>query len=266
MGGTGRTDPTTVGHGYRSSLGGTIVGSGGRGKRVSVRPSVPPLEEIRVSRVETDASCIPEEYANRRPSSAPGPTAAAAAAAWSGETDSRETTAAASVTTISNPVDRMSRSTPSSPKRLAAGGERTSKRTSLSMTIKNLLGTEGGLAKLRESLQEDEKNPGKAAAAAEEVRAAMRKSTAAGDKGTVSMHKPEAVARAAGQGGAGMAAARLTSGLFLKRPSSAPSPAAAVTKKASVFGGLVQTLVESNVSFFRFCEASCVGFVFFPTF
>ncbi|CBJ26522.1 conserved unknown protein [Ectocarpus siliculosus] len=244
VGGAGGTDRNTIGHGYRSSLGGTIVGSSGRGKSVSARPNVPRLEDIRVSRVATDCGFNPDEHANRRPSSAPDPTAAAAA--WSGETNIGETTAAASVATTSTPVDRISRSSPNSPKRFAAGGERTSKRRSLSITVRNLLGTEGGLDKLRESLQEDEANPGKAAAAAEEVRGAMRKTAAAGDKGNVSMHKHEAVARAAGQGAAGMAAARLTSGLFLKRPSSAPSPAAAVTKKASVFGGLVQTLVESN--------------------
>ncbi|CAN0172311.1 unnamed protein product [Ectocarpus sp. 6 AP-2014] len=244
VGGAGGTDRNTIGHGYRSSLGGTIVGSSGRGKRVSARPNAPRLEDIRVSRVATDCGFNLHEHANRRPSSAPDPTAAAAA--WSGETNSGETTAAASVEATSTPVDQISRSTPNSPKRFAAGGERTSNPRSLSVTVRNLLGTEGGLDKLRESLQEDEANPGKAAAAAEEVRSAMRKTAAAGDKGNVSMHKHEAVARAAGQGAAGMAAARLTSGLFLKRPSSAPSPAAAVTKKASVFGGLVQTLVESN--------------------
>ncbi|CAN0054674.1 unnamed protein product [Ectocarpus sp. 12 AP-2014] len=242
VGGASGTDRNTIGHGYRSSLGGTIVDSSGRGKRVSARPNVPRLEDIRVSRVVADSCFNPDEHANRRPSSAPDPTAAAAA--WSGETNSGETTAAASVETTSTPIDRISRTTPNSPKRLAAGGERTSKRRSLSVTVRNLLGTEGGLDKLRESLKEDKANPGKAAAAAEAVMAATRK-TAGGDKGTVSMHKHEAVARAAGQGAAGMAAARLTSGLFLKRPSSAPSPAA-VTKKASVFGGLVQTLVESN--------------------
>ncbi|CAB1117856.1 unnamed protein product [Ectocarpus sp. CCAP 1310/34] len=244
VGGAGGTDRTTIGHGYRSSLGGTIVGSSGRGERASARPNVTHLEDIRMSRVVADCDFNPDEHANRRSSSAPDPTAAAAA--WSGEANSGETTAAASVATTSTPVDRISRSTPNSPKGLAAGGERTSKRRSLSVTIRNLLGTEGGLDKLRESLQEDEANSGKAAAAAEAVRAAMRKTATGGDKGTVSMHKHEAVARAAGQGTAGMAAARLTSGLFLKRPSSAPSPAAAVTKKASVFGGLVQTLVESN--------------------
>ncbi|CAM9131909.1 unnamed protein product [Ectocarpus fasciculatus] len=245
VGGAGRTDRTTIGHGYRSSLGGTVVGSSGRGKRASARPNVPPLEGIRVSRVESDADFNPEGYAIRRPSSAPGPTPAAAA--WSGETNSVETTAAASVPTTSTPVDRISRSTPNSPERFAAGGGQNSTRRSLNMTVKNLLGTEGGLEKLRESLQEDEANPGKATAAAEAVRAAMRKTAFGGNKGNVSMHKHEAVARAVGQGAAGMAAARLTSGLFHKRPSSAPSPAAAaVTKKASVFGGLVQTLVESN--------------------
>lgn len=264
MGGAGGTDRITIGHGYRSSLGGTIVGSSGRGKRVSARPDVSPLEDIRVSKVVTDCGFNPDQHANRRPSSAPDPTAAAAA--WSGETNSGETTAAASVATTFAPVDRISRSTPNSPKRFAAGGERTSKRRSLSVTVRNLLGTESGLDKLRESLQEDEANPGKAAAAAEGVRAVMRKTSTGGDKGTVSMHKHEAVARAAGQGAAGMAAARLTSGLFLKRPSSAPSPAAAVTKKASVFGGLVQTLVESNVSLFRFCQAFSVGLALFPAF
>ncbi|CAM9216135.1 unnamed protein product [Ectocarpus sp. 13 AM-2016] len=242
VGGAGETDASR--HGYRSSLGGTIVGSSGRGKRVSTGPDFPPLEDIRVSRVEMDCDFNPDEHADRRPSSAPGPTVAAAAA-WSGETNSGETAAAASAASTSTPVDRISRSTPDSPKRFAAGGKRTSKGRSLSVTVRNLLGTEGGLDKLRESLEEDEANPGKAAAAAEAVRAAVRK-TAGGDKRTVSMHKHEAVARAAGQGAAGMAAARLTSGLFLKRPSSAPSPAAAMTKKASVFGGLVQTLVESN--------------------
>ncbi|CAN0135968.1 unnamed protein product [Ectocarpus sp. 12 AP-2014] len=243
VGGAGETDRNTIRYGYRSSLGGTIIDSSGRGKRVSTRPDVPRLEDIRVSRVAMDCGFNPDEHADRRPSSAPDPTAAAAA--WSGETNSGETTAAASLASTSTPVDRILRSTPNSPQRFAAGGERTSNGRSLSVTVRNLLVTEGGLDKLRESLEEDEANPGKAAAAAEAVRAAVRK-TAGGDKASVSMHKHEAVARAAGQGAAGMAAARLTSRLFLKRPSSAPSPAAAVTKKASVFGGLVQTLVESN--------------------
>ncbi|CAM9388792.1 unnamed protein product, partial [Hapterophycus canaliculatus] len=196
----------------------------------SERHSIPPLEGILVSRVETEAGFrhggVPDGII--RPSSAPGPGTSTA-------------------------VEALSRSAPNSPKRVGAGG---SKRGSLSTTVKNLLGTKDGLENLRASLQGDDKcNPDGAAGATAKAVAAVRAARAnqgdpagGGGRGRgagVAMMMPEAVARAAGQGAAGAAAARLSGAL---RPSSAPSPAttAPVSKKASVFGGLVQTLVESN--------------------
>ena len=243
--------PTSLFRGYRSSLGGTLVGGGGGGgnhaKRSSSilsRQNAPVLQGIRVTRVVSDDD-FDSGDASGRPSSAPGPTRAGGVGGTTGPRSQRgffpstpdpgpdpgdnNSTAAAA-------VGNLSRSAPSSPKR-----------PGLSSTVKNLLGTKDGLAQLRLSLQDEDTDPesggGKAGAAAKAAVAA-----AMGSSGrSVSMIKGEAVAVAAGQRGTGAAAAKLSEVIAAKRrPSSAPSPAT-VSKKASVFGGLVQTLVESNV-------------------
>lgn len=251
--------PTTLGGGYRSSLGGTLFdGCGGGGdsladgggrktspKRMSsmsTRLNAPATGGIRVSRVETDDDDGDgSDAVGCRPSSAPGPRQMKSGTAGL-QTFFPSTTAAAAADGRSSgatgagagaaPTDRLSQSLPGSPKRLG------SKRSSLSGTVRKLLGTADGLNKLRASLQDDD-DPEGAAAAARAVQVAMGNALA--------MRKGEAVARAAGQGGAGLVAARLTGRLATKRPSSAPNRAE-VSKKPSVFEGLVQTLVDSNVS------------------
>lgn len=222
--------PASLGRGYRSSLGGTLVGGGSTSNHAR-QHHAPALQGILVSRVESDDD-IDDDGGdiNGRPSSAPGP-ARAGSTARSPEVFFRSASRAGSTNAA---IDGLSQSAPSSPKSPGLSG-----------TVRKLLGTKDGLAQLRASLRDDDDvdNPegGTAAAAARAVRAAMGNSSK-----SIAMSKREAVARAAGQGPAGIAAARLSGALAKNRPSSAPSPAA-VSKKASVFGGLVQTLVESNV-------------------
>lgn len=178
----------------------------------------PAPESIRVSRVETDAD---DGDGGGRPSSAPGEQPRKRGAAG---LQSFFPSPGAAATT-----DRLSQSLPGSPKRLG------SKQNSLKDTVRKLVETEDGLKNLRASLQDDD-DPEGAAAAARAVQVAMGNALA--------MRKGEAVARAAGQGATGFVAAKLTGRLATKRPFSAPN----VSKKASVFEGLVQTLVDSNVS------------------
>ncbi|CAM9835735.1 unnamed protein product, partial [Scytosiphon promiscuus] len=189
--------------GGRESIGGAASGGGRRqrSKRqssVSARHKIPPLESILVSRVATDAGSRDEGVSDgiTTPSSAPGPnTGTAPAADLRGDSGvPGEASAGGGTASGGLAAGGLSRSAPSSPKGAA------SKRSSLSITVRKLIGSKDGLESLRAT---------------------------------------------AGQGAAGAAAARLSIAL---RPSSAPSPATAatVTKKASVFGGLVQTLVESN--------------------
>lgn len=234
------------------------IGSGeGEGKKQHSRPQVPPIEGIPLSRVGTEPDSRHQVVPGgiTRPSSAPGP--------GIGNASALETHGAGGVPAVdgANSGEGLSRSAPDSSKRSAATAG--SKGRPLSVTVRNLMGTNDGLVNLRASLQDGGgggNSDGEggaataAAAAAAAARATMRDSVSAGGRGGgrghgagVAMMMPEAVARAAGQGAAGAAAARLSIAL---RPSSAPSFATArpVTKKASVFGGLVQTLVESNVS------------------
>eukprot|EP00903_Cladosiphon_okamuranus_P012090 g11349.t1 len=243
--------PASLGRGYRSSPGGTLVdSSGGGASNLSKQPSPMSTRKhvpaIQVSRVETYVGTqgdTRDDVVNGRPSSAPGPTRAADGTACGQQGFFPPAFAGPESNSNADTVmdGGLSRSAPSSPKR-----------SDLSRVVKNLLRTEDGLAQLRTSLQNDddddddhddaENSGGSVAAAARAVRTALWKSGR-----DEAMTKGEAVARAAGQGGAGAAAARLGGVLRQKkgRPASAPSPAA-VSKKASVFGGLVQTLVESN--------------------
>ena len=239
IGKSGGTVTAYFGRGYRSSLGGTLVGSGGasnKTKRSSTSQNVP---AIRVTRVDSNddvdgGGSGGGDAVNGRPSSAPepkriNPTARSQEGFFPPASGPESENAA---------IDGgISRSAPNSPKRPGLSG-----------TVKKLLGTKDGLAQLRASLQgddedgDDENSGARAVAAARAITAAMGSSGRA-----VAVTKGEAVARAAGQAAAGVAAARLSVALRQKRrPSSAPSPAA-VSKKSSVFGGLVQTLVESNV-------------------
>ena len=250
---------STVPGGYRSSLGGTLAGGGGGGGNDGV-------EVIRVSRVASDPGNGDDGGdASRRPSSAPGPRPQKDGSAGShnffpSPADRRiasgNSGAGAAGVATSAPADRLARSLPGSPSKRTGPGGRT-----LSVTVKKLLGTKDGLNKLRASLQDDD-DPKGMAAAAREVQEAMGNA-----ERLVAMSKGEAVARAAGQGAAGLAAGRLSGILAGRRPGSAPSRGTEVTKKASVFEGLVQTLVESNVSQaqkkrYRFCRARWDGFLF----
>eukprot|EP00752_Nemacystus_decipiens_P011662 g10350.t1 len=257
-GSAGRIGTATVslGRGYRSSLGGTLVSSGGGGSanshaersssmsaRHGVTANVPVLHGIRVSQVESidglDCGGGRGE-SNGRPASAPGPARTTDSLPARSQHASVFPPLATENGAGNGAADNkggLSRSAPNSPKGLGR----------LSGTVKRLLGTKDGLAQLRESLHDDDDNDtgnssGKAIAAANAVLAAMGAS--GGQPPT--MMKAESVATVAGQRAAGVAAARLSGTVVTrKRPSSAPSPVV-VSKKSSVFGGLVQTLVESN--------------------
>lgn len=228
----GGTALAALNRGNQTSFGGTAIDSN-RGKkrakqfsRTSARPDAndPVLEDIIVSRVDfhdNEGGGIVQGGSNSNGGGKSG--------GGGGATDN----------------NRSFRSAPSPPERSSFAVDKGSGRSiALGPTVRKLLVAEDGLKNLCASLQNDDADGDNPEGAAASARAAVRRAMGRSDQ-LVTMARPESVARSVDQVAAGLEVSEPRGN---NRPRSAP-PRSSIAKKASVFGSLVHSLVETNVRF-----------------